>query len=243
MKRERIKIVITAGPTREPIDPVRFISNYSTGVLGYTIAREAKNRGHKVVLISGPTCLMHPVGVRMVEIETAFQMQQVLWSEFKTADCLIMNAAVCDYRPFKFSTKKLKKGKKDLNIKLVENPDILRSIASRKGKKLVIGFSLETEYVERNAVLKLNKKRLDLIVASKIDSGHMPFGYSKISPYIIDKYGRCEKMSNITKQELARKLLDRIETLWYTTSTNRRRGRNSLTEFVTARYNMIKSNT
>lgn len=226
MKRENIKIVITAGPTREPIDPVRFVSNYSTGVLGYTIAEEAKKRGHKVILISGPTCLKYPAGVKMFEIETAFQMQRVLWSEFKTADCLIMNAAVCDYRPFKFSTKKLKKGKKALNIKLVENPDILKNLASAsmKEKKLVVGFSLETEDVEKNAVLKLNKKKLDLIVASKVNSRHIPFGYSKISPYIIDKYGRCEKISNITKQELARKLLDRIETLWYTTSTNRRRG-------------------
>lgn len=222
MKKEKIKIVVTAGPTREPIDPVRFISNYSTGVLGYTIAEEAKKRGHEVVLISGPTSLKQPKAIKIINIETAVQMQEALVREFKDSNCLIMNAAVCDYKPLKFSKNKLKKDNDSIDIKFIENPDILKSISKIKRNKLLAGFALETENVERNAVLKLKEKNLDLIIASKVDTRHVPFGRAKISPYIIDKYGKREKASNITKRELAGKLLDRIEGLWYTEFKNKR---------------------
>ncbi|MFH1856484.1 MAG: phosphopantothenoylcysteine decarboxylase [Candidatus Omnitrophota bacterium] len=216
MKKNKLRIVVSSGPTREPIDPVRFISNYSTGVLGYKIAEIAQKKGHKVVLVSGPVDLKKPQGIKLIKVETAREMKKVLLSSLKNSDCLIMNAAVCDYRPLKFSRQKLKKENKGLHIELVENPDILKALSSKKANRLMVGFALETENLFNNAFLKLKKKKLDLIVGIKAGRYNSPFGLSKISPWIIDKTGGCEKLSNITKQKLSQKLLDRIEGLWYT---------------------------
>lgn len=216
MKKKKIKILISAGPTREPIDPVRFISNYSTGALGYKIAGEAVRRGYKTILVSGVTALAPPSAVKLISVNTALEMQKVLSREFKTSHCLIMNAAVCDYRPHKVLNKKLKKHAKTINIELVRNPDILKSLAKHKKNRFLIGFSLETENVFENAFCKLKDKNLDLVVALKVNKNKTPFGLTRVNALIINKQGETQKIVNITKPELAQKLLDRVEGLWYT---------------------------
>jgi len=216
VKKSKIKILISAGPTREAIDPVRFISNYSTGTFGFEIARQAKRRGHQVTLVSGVTYLKKPAGVKVRKVETALEMQKALCEEIKDNSCLIMNAAVCDYRPLKFFRKKIKKSKKTFNIKLVKNPDILKNLGKLKKNRLLVGFAVETESVIKGAIRKLKEKNLDLIVAAKVSRFYSPFGPHRINAYIIGKQGECQKIINATKQRLSQKLLDRIEELWYT---------------------------
>ena len=216
MKKSKIKVLISAGPTREAIDPVRFISNYSTGTFGFEIARQAKRRGHQVTLVSGVTCLKGPVGVKIRKVGTALEMQKAICEEIKDNNCLIMNAAVCDYRPLKFFKRKIKKSKKAFNIKLIENPDILKGLGRFKENRLLVGFAVETENVLKGGLAKLKEKNLDLIVAAKISKFHSPFGSAKISAYIIEKQGKYQKITNATKPEFSRKLLDRVEGLWYT---------------------------
>jgi phosphopantothenoylcysteine decarboxylase/phosphopantothenate--cysteine ligase len=218
VKKKKIRILISAGPTREPIDPVRFISNYSTGTLGFQMASLAKKRGHEVTLVSGPTYLKKPAGVRIKRIETALEMKKVLLKEFKKNDCLIMNVAVCDYRPFRISKRKIKKANRIFNLKLIRNPDILKELSRYKKDKLLIGFAIETQNLSKNALRKLKEKNLDLIVASEINQINWPFGWGKISAYIFDSEGQCQKMTNVTKTELSQKLLDRVEGLWYTST-------------------------
>ena len=217
MKKIKIKILISAGPTREPLDPVRFISNYSTGTFGFEIAHQAKIRGHKVTLISGPTYLKEPAGVKFSKVETALEMKRALLREFKSSDCLIMNAAVCDYRPLRFFSKKMKKGRKSFDIRLIENPDILKELGKFKKNKLLVGFAVETEHVIKNAFRKLKEKKLDLIIATAVNKFHSPFGSRRINAYIMDKQNGYQKVLDATKREFAQKLLDRIEGLWYTT--------------------------
>ncbi|MBI3317522.1 MAG: phosphopantothenoylcysteine decarboxylase, partial [Candidatus Omnitrophica bacterium] len=146
--RRRVRLLITAGPTREPIDPVRFISNYSTGTLGYTLAQMARRRGHQVTLISGPVELPASPGVKTIEVETATQMQQAVARTFPRQDALIMGAAVADFRPIRVATQKIKRsgagGSLRLwQLELVENPDIVAEVArQRKPNQVVIGFAL-----------------------------------------------------------------------------------------------------
>ena len=221
MKKRKLKILVTAGPTREPLDPTRFISNYSTGIFGFEIATVAKKRGHKVTLISGPTFQKDIKGIKTIRVETALQMQKASLREFKNCDCLVMNAAVCDYRPHKFSKNKIKKGKQTFYLKLVKNPDILKSLAKHKGYRILVGFSLETKKVVKNAFNKLKDKNLSLIVASQVTKSHQPFGEAKITVYIIDRKGIYKKKTKVTKKNLAGSLLDSIERLWYTSFLNR----------------------
>jgi phosphopantothenoylcysteine decarboxylase/phosphopantothenate--cysteine ligase len=218
VKKKKIKILISAGPTREPIDAVRFISNYSTATFGFKIAFEAKKRGHKVTLVSGPTHLEVLPGVKLVRTETALEMKKALSELFKRSDCLIMNAAVCDYRPSRLSKDKIKKGKKSFSIKLIKNPDILKELSGEKNEKIIIGFAVETRNLISNAFHKLRKKNLDFIIASKITGSGSPFGKGRINAYFIDRQGRYQKMVNTTKQNLSQKLLDRVEALCYTKS-------------------------
>ena len=132
-----MNILVSAGPTREPIDPVRFISNYSTGLLGWEIARVAKKRGHQVILVSGPTALAKPKDVCSVDIQTSRELEKELNKRFSWCDCLIMTAAVCDFRPHSVAKNKIKRGKKDeLILKLRKNPDILKGLGRRKGKNM-----------------------------------------------------------------------------------------------------------
>lgn len=211
-----LRILITAGPTIEPIDPIRFISNRSTGYMGYELARAAAKRKHAVTLISGPTSMDKPAGVKVLHIETARELEKEIRRRLKGSDALLMASAVSDFRPECFSSKKIK-SKKRLTIKLAKNADILGSIRpnTRKGKVLV-GFALETGNLIKNAAGKLKKKKLDLIAANMIGPGNMPFGKGKKAVYLLDKGGIRKKLQNSTKTAIARAILDRVEELCYT---------------------------
>ncbi len=213
-KRKRLNILITAGPTQEPLDPVRFISNHSTGTVGYEIAKEAALRRHRVTLISGPTALTPPGGINFIKINTALEMRERLRVLFDGADCLIMAAAVSDFRPERVSKSKISKtGKKALTVRLVRNPDILSELSLKKGGRVLAGFCLETRDVLRKAIKKLEEKRLDLIVASRLSRDNNPFGSGKADFLIADKEKRASMLKGISKKNLSKLLLDKIENL------------------------------
>lgn len=210
------RILITAGPTIEPIDPIRFISNRSTGYMGYEIARVAKRRGYRVTLISGPTQLKVPEGIKIVFIETARQLKRRVLKELNKADILIMASAVSDYKPALFAKNKVK-SKKGYNLKLVRNPDILSAVARKKNKgTVVVGFSLETRSLIKNSLLKLRNKKLDLIVANGLSSRNRPFGRGPGTAYVLDKHGVRKSLRNEPKGRIARAILDTIRELCYT---------------------------
>lgn len=209
-----MRILITAGPTREFIDPVRFISNSSTGYFGYEIARAAVKRGHSVTLVSGPTGLKPPEGARFISVLNALQMKAVVDKFFPKSDCLIMTAAVADYRPAKFIGKKIKKSAARLTLKLTKNPDILLEAGRRKGKKVLVGFSLETIGPIKNAKYKLASKNLDLIVANRLDRVKSPFGARKTRIAILNRDGGIKRFFS-SKKILSKIILDNIERVRY----------------------------
>lgn len=204
-------MVITAGPTREKIDPVRFISNYSTGAFGYELAKEAGRRGYKVTLISGPTCLEGPVGVKTVRVESAAEMEAAVKRAIKGARCLIMAAAVSDWRVRRISGKKLKRGSGKVALELVENNDILADIGRERKKNLFLaGFALETGEVEKNAIKKLRAKKLDMIIANAVSEKKSPFGYNNIDITILDRLHRKAAVRGATKKQAAKIILDKV---------------------------------
>lgn len=201
-------ILITAGPTRERIDPVRFISNYSTGTFGYTIAKEAKRRKLSVTLVSGPTSLKAPQGVKFIPVESSLDMLKAVLAEFPKTDCMIMTAAVADWRPKYPAKRKIKKRKRRI-LELVENPDILAQIGALKKKRIVIGFALETENLEKTALKKLKTKNLDMIIANRLTKEANIFGDKKIDVVTIDRFGGRTRIFNKSKKELAKIILDK----------------------------------
>ena len=204
------RILVAAGPTRERIDPVRFISNYSTGTFGYAIAKEAKRRKLAVTLVSGPTALKAPNGVKFISVESSLDMRRAVSKEFKKADCVIMTAAVADWRPVYSAKKKIKKSPRK-TIELVENPDILAEIGSKKKNRIAVGFALETENLERNALKKLKDKNLDLIVANRLKLPNANiFGDKAINVVTVDRFGNRTRIYNKSKQELARIILGKV---------------------------------
>ncbi|MFC1807868.1 phosphopantothenoylcysteine decarboxylase [Candidatus Omnitrophota bacterium] len=209
-----MRILLTAGPTREPIDPARFISNYSTGTMGYELALEALKRGHHVVLVSGPTALILPKKAKIINIETAREMFSSVKTNFIKSDCIIMTAAVADFRPTKKRIKKIKRADNIGNILLKKNPDILSWLGKRKNKRLLVGFCMETEGLLKNAIKKKREKRLDLIVANKIDHKRSAFGKGRTSVVLIGPDSNIE-LKNVVKEKIARIILDKIEEMWY----------------------------
>ena len=203
-----MKILITAGPTREYLDPVRFISNLSTGKMGYLISEEAIKRGHKVILISGPTYLKPPDGIKVVKTTSTEEMKEAVLKYFPEYDVLIMAAAVSDWKPEKKYRGKLKR-KKEWNLKLIPNPDILKEVSRiKKENQIVIGFALETENIEKNALKKLKEKKLDLIIGNTTEF----FGEGKPSKVIfISKDGKVKKYKRIKKEKVAEKIVNWIE--------------------------------
>jgi len=199
-----MKILITAGPTREYLDPIRFISNPSTGKMGYLLAEFLQKKGYKTILISGPTHLKPPKNVKLIKIETAEEMKKEVLKDFPKVDCLIMASAISDWRPEEVSISKIKR-KKEWTLKLIPNPDILKEVSKIKKKnQIVIGFSLETEKIKENALKKLKEKKLDLIV------GNTPsfFGKGKKAEVIfIFKDGRIKEFSKISKEEVVKKIV------------------------------------
>ncbi|MCK4994047.1 MAG: phosphopantothenoylcysteine decarboxylase [Candidatus Omnitrophica bacterium] len=216
MKKKQLKhnILITAGPTREFIDPIRFISNPSTGTIGYILAQSAKRRGNDVVLLSGPTHLDAPVGVKTVCFNSALELKKCTDRFFDWADIIICTAAVADFRPAKISNRKIKKDNGLPEIKLVKNPDILKGLARKKKNKVLIGFALETENVVENSLKKLKSKNLDLIVGNLLSEKSVPFGKRQLTAFLIEG-GNVKKHSKISKKMLARIILDRADKLCY----------------------------
>lgn len=219
-RRVRYRLLITAGPTREPIDPVRFISNYSTGILGYTLARMAKARGYEVTLVSGPTELPFPAGVKRIDVETASQMHQAVVRLFPKMDALVMGAAVADFRPVRVAAHKIKRsgaagGLRLWHLELVENPDIVADAARRrKPQQVVVGFALETEGLLANARMKLKTKNLDAIVATKLlahEDSRGPFGSAPVDGAILDREGHARSFRSLKKTTLAARILSTVE--------------------------------
>lgn len=201
------KILITAGPTKEYIDPVRFISNDSSGKMGYLLAEEAKRRKAEVILISGPTNLQPPKRIKVINVVSAEQMFGYVKKYFKRCDVFISCAAVSDFRPKNFSRNKIKKEGKSINIKLIPNPDILsevtRSPLPAHRSPLIIGFALETENLIKNAKKKLKEKKLNIIVANRIEA----INSSRTTGAIITK-DSIKKFRNIPKQVLAKRIFN-----------------------------------
>lgn len=208
------RILVTAGPTRERIDPIRFLSNYATGTFGYAIAREAKRRGFSVVLVSGPTPLEAPRGVKVIRVETALEMRRAVTREFPKTDCVIMAAAVSDWRP-KAAVAKIKRGGAKRVLELIENPDILAGLGRKKREKALVGFALETEAVRKNAALKLRKKNLDLIVANRHGKDSPAFGDTPTGILMIDRLGNETVSSGKSKERLAAIILDKVSRFLY----------------------------
>ncbi len=211
-----LKILITAGPTIEYIDPVRFISNLSTGKMGYEIAKATRRRKLKAILISGPTAIVPPHGVKVIKVNTASEMQKEVKKELKKVDVLIMASAVCDFKPAVFSVKKLKSNKKK-TLKLIQNPDILKSLSKKERlKKIIVGFALETNNLILNARRKMNQKGMDVVVANKVSKTCSPFGKGAKDIVLIDRFGNVKKLYKMEKSAIASAILDTIEELCYT---------------------------
>ncbi|MCM8805074.1 MAG: phosphopantothenoylcysteine decarboxylase [Candidatus Omnitrophica bacterium] len=206
MAGEKIKVLVSAGPTREYIDEIRFISNPSSGNMGYLIAEYAKKIGYDVILVSGPTHLKRPNGIKLIKIESAREMEKAILKYFPKVDLLIMSAAVSDWRPYKRFKGKLKR-KKIWNLKLVPNPDILKSVSKiKKENQKIIGFALETENIIKNATKKLKEKKIDLIIGNTPDF----LGEGKKSDvFLIFKNGKILKF-NIKKEELPKIIFKHI---------------------------------
>ena len=202
------KLLISSGPTEEAIDPVRVITNRSTGKMGAALAREALLMGAEVTLVSGPAQEPLPSGARIIAVRTAQEMQEALQSNFKAADICIMAAAVSDYRPIRYSQTKLQRNEQGrLVLELVPNPDILASLSSSKGGRIVVGFALESGDEEKRAVEKMEKKGCDMIVFNRADSS---LGLDTTKIVILGKNGFREESPVINKQEAARIILKRI---------------------------------
>ena len=204
-------VLITAGPTQEYFDPIRFISNPSTGKMGYALAEEAKNRGAEVILISGPTQLSTPSGIISVFVKTAEQMQKEVNKYFPKVDIVIGASAVTDFKPVKKEKIKIKKDyKSNLVLTLTKNPDILADLGKKKGNKIIVGFSAETDNLKENACKKLIQKNLDLIVANNITHPEAGFAEDTNIVTIFDKLGNEESLPKMSKNKLAGKIFDII---------------------------------
>lgn len=210
MNRMRTKkILVTAGPTIEPLDPIRFISNHSTGMMGYAIAAEGKKRGFGVSLISGPVDLKPPAGVKTVNVMTALEMKNKVVEQAGEHDCVIMTAAVCDFRPVRTKKHKIKKTA-GLTLELVKNEDILTKI-SRVKDLVKVGFALETEKPVENGKKKLKSKKLDLIVINAKTKQEDPFGAGKKHYVTVAKNGEVKKYNSYTKKQMAGVIIDEVE--------------------------------
>ena len=200
------KVVVTAGGTREPFDPVRYLGNRSSGKMGFALAQAARDRGASVALITTVTPLTETAGMEVSRVETALEMQRAVAKAVASADALIMAAAVADFMPEKEATKKIKKGD-GLDIKLVKTPDILSEV---KGDFVKVGFAAESEDLVKNATAKLKEKGLDLIVANDITDVDSGFGADTNKVTIIDGKGKVEALPLLTKREVADKVLDSV---------------------------------
>lgn len=220
LNRKKPRLLITCGPTREPIDPVRFISNYSTGTMGFNLAKEALKRKYSVVLISGPALadFSSLKGLKkFISVEKTEDMLKAVEKNFAKVDVVIMAAAISDFRPKKSAGSKIKKEncKNNISLLLIKNPDILLALGKKKKGKILVGFALETDNYIKNAEDKLKSKNLDMVVLNSISKTNTPFGEGLNNYTIISKTGETEEF-RLDKKSFSRTLLDKVEALWYT---------------------------
>lgn len=208
------KILITAGPTVESIDPVRYITNRSTGKMGYAIAKIAANRGADVTLVSGPTNIYPPSNIKkLIKIQSAEDMYNAIIDNFDENQVIIKSAAVADYKPKTYSNKKIKKSNDDLVIELDRNKDIAYELGKIKNNKILVGFAAETNDLIENAKGKVNKKNLDFIVANDLTEKGAGFGTDTNIVKIIDREGNINKYPQMKKDEVANVILDKVKSL------------------------------
>ncbi len=207
------KILVTAGGTVEPIDPVRYIGNRSSGRMGYEIAKAAVNAGAEVVLISGKSELEPPKNLKFIKVEAAIDMREAVLNEFDSVDAVIMSAAVADYRVKNVSAQKIKKSDENLTLELVKNPDILKELGSIKKNQVLIGFAAETQNILDYANKKLVEKNLDFIVANDVTAEGAGFGVPTNIATIIWRGGDVETFDKMSKADLAGKIIERVADL------------------------------
>ena len=206
------KVVITAGPTREALDPVRYISNHSSGKMGYALARAAVDAGATTVLISGPVQLEPPQRIKTIAVESAADMLAAALNEVEGADIFIAAAAVADYRPASVAEQKIKKSDDDMHIQLVKNPDIVATVAALPRRPLTVGFAAETENLEHYATKKLHKKNLDLVIANDVSDTTIGFN-SEDNRVLLVQPGSSKALPMMNKSLLANKLIEHIAAL------------------------------
>jgi phosphopantothenoylcysteine decarboxylase/phosphopantothenate--cysteine ligase len=201
------KLLITAGPNREPLDPVRYISNRSSGKMGYALARAALRRGAEVALVSGPTALEAPAGARIISVMTAAQMREAVLKEFAQCSAVIMAAAVSDYRPIA-AEKKMKRGTGPVELRLEPNADILKELGQSKDGKWLVGFAAETDDLTANAQKKLREKNLDMVVANNVAEEGSGFDGDTNVATIVDRIGAVRSLPLMSKDDLADCIFD-----------------------------------
>lgn len=203
------KVLVTAGPTREPIDPVRYITNYSSGKMGYAIAVEAADRGADVTLISGPTQLNAPTGIEIINVTTVHEMYNEVICRAAESDVFISAAAPSDFRPKQIHSGKIKKSER-YTLELNQTEDILAAVGASKGKTVVVGFAAETENLERNAVEKLKRKNADLFVGNYVGAGSGVFGGEDNEVTLLSRGGESVSLPKMSKRKVAKAILDYI---------------------------------
>ena len=203
-------VLITAGPTCEDLDPVRYLTNRSSGKMGYAVAEAAARRGARVILVSGPTALDAPAGVERIDVRTAAEMYRAVLEKFPDSSVAIFAAAVADYRPAEMLDQKIKRNKESFTLALEPNPDILATVAQNKGERLIVGFAAETERVAENARKKLAAKNADLIVANDVTAEGAGFDHDTNIVTLFARDGRDLPLSRMTKSEVAQRILDEV---------------------------------
>ncbi|MBE6106559.1 bifunctional phosphopantothenoylcysteine decarboxylase/phosphopantothenate--cysteine ligase CoaBC [Anaerovibrio lipolyticus] len=211
-----IKVLVTAAGTYEPIDPVRYIGNRSSGKMGYAIAEAAKKRGAEVILVSGPSALTPPEGVEFIGVESAAEMRDAVMEHFSEADMIIKAAAVADYRVRNASDQKIKKNDEELTLVLEKNPDILKELGEKKrAGQILVGFAAETQNLLEYARAKLEKKNLDMIVANDVSRKDAGFNTDTNVVKLLYRNGTIEELPIMTKHKLADELLNRVLKIKY----------------------------
>lgn len=204
------QVLVTAGPTREAIDPVRFISNHSSGKMGYAVARAAEYRGAEVILVTGPTHLPPPTHTTVIKVRSAHEMAEAVFEHMTGADIIIKVAAVADYRPRAAQTHKIKKIDDEMVLALEKNPDILKALGQRKNHRILVGFAAETRELKANALKKLSEKNLDMIVGNIVGQSRSGFDADTNRVTFFHKDGTVEEMPLMEKDAVADALLDRV---------------------------------
>ena len=217
------RVIVTAGGTQEPIDPVRYVGNRSSGKMGFALAEAARDRGALVTLITGPAALPDPADVEVIHVQTALEMRDAVFETAKKSDAIIMSAAPADFRPAMMARNKIKKeSTPSLSLELISNPDIISEV---KGNIIKVGFAAESEKLINNATAKLKRKSLHLIVANDITEAHSGFGTDTNRVTLIDCQGKIEALPLMPKSEVAHKVLDKVVSLLNASRTSQSKTR------------------